>query len=106
MSDDLDERIAALLNEGAPPKSDPVFRIRVLERRERQRFQRKSFSLATFAAALIASVWGARDVGASPAEAAALVLLCVSLAALVVYAPVVARILRRHPRTRGPLRNT
>jgi hypothetical protein len=110
MSDDLDEqmldeRIAALLNEGAPPKSDPVFRIRVLERRERQRFQRKSISLAIFAAALIASVWGARGAGASLAEAAAIVLLCVSLGALFVYAPVVTHVLRRDLRKPGPLQN-
>jgi hypothetical protein len=108
MSDDLDEqmldeRLAALLNEGAPPKSDPVFRIGVLERRERQRFRRKSISLAVFAAALVASVWAASGVGASLAEAAALALLCISVGALVVYAPVVTHILRRHLRKRGPL---
>ena len=106
MSDELDERIAALLNEGAPPKGDPVFRIKVLERRERQRFQRKSISLAVFVAALLASIGAARGVGANLAEAAAVVLLCVSLGALVVYAPVVTRILRRHARTGGPLRNS
>jgi hypothetical protein len=106
MSDELDERIAALLNEGAPPKSDPVFRIKVLERRERQRFQRKSISLAAFVAALLASIGAARGVGANLAEVAAVVLLCVSLGALVVYAPVVTRILRRHARTGGPLRNS
>jgi hypothetical protein len=102
----FDERIAALLREGAPPKSDPVFRILLLERRERQRFKRKSMSLAIFAAALVASVGGAQSVGASLAEAAAIVLLCVSLAALFVYAPVVMHVLRTSLRKPGPLQNT
>ena len=102
----LDERLAALLKEGAPPKSDPVFGIKVLERRERQRFQRKSISLAIFAAALIASVWGAQGVGASLAEAAAVVLFWASLGALFVYAPIVTHILRTSLRKPGPLRNS
>ena len=106
MSIDLDERIAALLNESAPPQSDPIFRIQVLERRERQRFRRKSVSLAIAAAALIASVWGARGAGASIAEGASILLLCAALGAWFVYAPVVTHVLRRYLRERGPLQNT
>lgn len=98
MSSDLDTRIAALLNEGAPPKSDPVFRIGVLERRERQRFRRKSISLAIAAAAVVASIAGVRGSGASLAEVAAVVMLCGALAAWFVYAPLVTQVLRRQLR--------
>jgi hypothetical protein len=43
MSDDKDLRIADLLRADAPPPRDPVFRIKVLERREQQRFQRRLY---------------------------------------------------------------
>ena len=105
VSIDFDERIAALLSDGAPPQSDPIFRIKVLERRERQRFRRKSVSLAIASLALIASVWGTHGVGASLAEAAAIVLLCAALGALFVYGPVVMSSLRRYSRKRGPPQN-
>jgi hypothetical protein len=45
MSEDRDDRIADLLREDAPPPRDPVFRLRVLERREQRRFQRRLFTM-------------------------------------------------------------
>ena len=45
MSEDQDQRIADLLREHAPPARDPVFRIKVRERREQRRFQRRSLTL-------------------------------------------------------------
>jgi hypothetical protein len=53
MRDDQDERIADLLNADAPPVRDPVFRIRVLERREHRRFQRRSLTMAAGALVII-----------------------------------------------------
>ena len=47
MSEDRDQRIADLLRENAPPARDPVFRIKVLERRERGQFRRRSFTMLT-----------------------------------------------------------
>ena len=35
----IDERITAALQHDAPPPRDPMFRIRLLERREQQRFR-------------------------------------------------------------------
>jgi len=45
MTDDLDSKLGALLRAGAPPERDPLFRIRVLERRERERYRRRSRAL-------------------------------------------------------------
>ena len=45
MTDEVDETLGRLLREGAPPERDPLFRISVLERRERQRFQRRTHKL-------------------------------------------------------------
>jgi hypothetical protein len=42
MTPDLDERLGNLLREGAPPGRDPLFRIRVLERREREQYRLRS----------------------------------------------------------------
>jgi hypothetical protein len=45
MSDDVDQRIVDLLRQDAPPARDPVFRLRVLERREHRRFQQRLFTM-------------------------------------------------------------
>ena len=54
MTEDLDKKLGRLLRGDAPPERDPLFRIRVLERRERQRFQRRSQTL--LAVAVVAAV--------------------------------------------------
>ena len=52
----IDERITTALQHDAPPPRDPVFRIQLLERRERQRFRRRTQqALAGGAAVLIVS---------------------------------------------------
>jgi hypothetical protein len=45
MTEDKDPRIADLLRADAPPARDPMFRIKVLERREHQQFQQRSFTM-------------------------------------------------------------
>jgi hypothetical protein len=45
MSQDLDARLGTLLREGSIPERDPLFRIRLLERREREQFRRRSWLL-------------------------------------------------------------
>jgi hypothetical protein len=45
MTEDKDQRIADLLRAVAPPARDPLFRIKVLERREHRQFQRRLFAM-------------------------------------------------------------
>lgn len=57
MSADNDQRFGELFGAIAPPARDPVFRLQVLERRERRRFQRRLFSmlLGTLAILLVST---------------------------------------------------
>jgi hypothetical protein len=57
MMQDQDERFAELLCEDAPAERDALFRISVLERRERVRFQRRSRVLF-MAAVVVAFIFG------------------------------------------------
>jgi hypothetical protein len=43
MSEDRDDRIVEFLRQAAPPARDPVFRLRVLERREQRQFHGRLF---------------------------------------------------------------
>jgi hypothetical protein len=95
MKTEIDERIARLLNADAPPERDPVFRIKVLERRERRRFHRQALALVFAALVLIAIAWSSYRAGAEIAEAASVALLCGALAGALVYLPVVAHVLRQ-----------
>jgi hypothetical protein len=45
MTQEVDEKLGTLLRAGAPPERDPLFRIRVLERRESDRFRQRSRGL-------------------------------------------------------------
>ena len=45
MSEDRDDRMVEFLRQAAPPARDPVFRLRVLERRERRQFRRQLFTM-------------------------------------------------------------
>jgi len=95
MTNDLDGRITSLLRAGGPPKRDPGFRIALLERRERRRFQKQMLSIVFAALLVIAIVWGGYLAGARVAEVASVALLCVALASALFYLPVVAEILFR-----------
>jgi hypothetical protein len=57
MMQDQDERFAELLREDAPAERDALFRISVLERRERVRFQQRSRVLLV-AAVVVAFFFG------------------------------------------------
>lgn len=54
---DQDERFGRLLRGDAPPECDALFRISVLERRERVRFQQRSLVMVV-AAAAVAVIFG------------------------------------------------
>jgi hypothetical protein len=51
---DIDERITAALRHDAPPLRDPLFRIQLLERAERQRFRRRTQQALAGGAAVVA----------------------------------------------------
>lgn len=53
MTQDYDDVLGRLLRADAPAERDPMFRIRLLERRARQRYQRRSRLLLGVAAALM-----------------------------------------------------
>jgi hypothetical protein len=102
MKTEIDERIASLLNADAPPERDPVFRIEVLERRERRSFQRLALTLVGAALILIAIASSSYRAGAGIAEAASLALLSGALASALFYVPVVAYVLRHRGGKDGP----
>ncbi|HEV7689492.1 MAG TPA: hypothetical protein VGO52_01655 [Hyphomonadaceae bacterium] len=52
-----DEKLGELLRSDAPSARDAMFRLSVLERRERQRFQRKSVIIAAAAVMLALVLW-------------------------------------------------
>jgi hypothetical protein len=95
MAQDSDASLSRFLLGDAPPVRDPIFRLRVLARRERQRFRRRSVML--FAAALACVVFlytaTATDAGALQA-AAALALGLVLAVSCTLYAPAVTLIFR------------
>jgi len=95
MTADLDQRIAQLLNANAPPERDPLFRIQLLARRERQRFRRRALLILCAMLTLVVVMSSAYRSSASLAETASIVLLGLSLAGLAIYFPVVAQVLRR-----------
>jgi hypothetical protein len=96
MNMDLDERIATVLRENAPPQRDAMFRIAVLERLERQRFKRRLSLLAVAAAAVVVLVslgYGARS---NASGSIGVLLLCAVLAVSVFrHAPVLTHFARR-----------
>jgi uncharacterized membrane protein len=77
MNEDMDVRIANLLSAHAPPPRDPVFRVRVLERREQQRFQRRLYTM--LAATLVVLLVSAFAIGAGTGSLEAMGALVVSL---------------------------
>ena len=93
---DLDERIATVLRENAPPRRDPRFRVAILERLERQRFKRRLLLLAVAAIAVVTLVsigYGARS---NASDSIGVLLLCAALAVSAFrYAPVLTYFVRR-----------
>lgn len=97
---DLDQRLAAFLREGAPPRSDPLFRVRVLQRLERRRFRRRLYTLGV--AACGAVVMAGLGAGAEGAPRAGVVLFAaVAAISCLVHAPVVTYFWRRLTRHSG-----
>lgn len=90
------ERLADLLRSHAPAERDPMFRLAVLERRERQRFRLRVLTMTAFALAAITVFCMSVGVGASVFMATSAMLLCSAvLASLLVSAPVAADLVKR-----------
>jgi len=96
MSEERDERIVNLLRAGAPPERDPVFRLRVLERREQRQFQRQLFTmLAGLVVILVVSIF-ATGTGAGSLKATGLLAVGIAFAtAYLAFRGRFLRILRR-----------
>ena len=91
----IDERITAALHHDAPPPRDPLFRIQLLERRERQRFRRRTQqALAGAAAVLIVSALTA-SAGSMAYVAGSVLLFALVLVTGAVAMPEFGRLIRR-----------
>jgi hypothetical protein len=91
-----DERITAALQHDAPPARDPMFRLQVLERRERQRFRRRA--LHALVAGTAVAVLSALTMGASGEAYTAGSVMLFALALIlgaVVHLPEFGRLIRR-----------
>jgi hypothetical protein len=96
MSEGEDERLGALLRQDAPPAPDPMFRMKVLERREKMRFRRHSLLLAALALALAVVAWVGISAGGETAETTVALVFGIALAVgYVLYRPAVTRLLQR-----------
>jgi hypothetical protein len=79
MNQDVDERLGRVLRADAPPERDALFRLRVIERRERVRYRHRTLTLV--AAAALTTLLGVASFTAvaSPFAAGALALLGVAV---------------------------
>jgi len=90
-----DERISTALQHNAPPPRDPVFRLQVLERRERQQFRRRALTaLASASAMAITSALAVRAGSEAYTAGSVLLFALVLITAVVVHMPEFGRLLR------------
>jgi hypothetical protein len=97
MDEEIDKRISQLLSRRAPAERDPLFRIQVLERRERQRFRRSILQLlGAFLAIVVALTIGASTGGNRGTYEVVRVGVFAAAAAIAisVYIPLFTRLLR------------
>jgi hypothetical protein len=88
-----DPRLVAILRDGAPPRSDPMFRVRVLQRLERKRFRRRLYALGVLACGATGT---ALAIFGAEAEVTGVVLFCAAAAvSIFAHAPVVGYFWRR-----------
>ncbi len=96
MSEDRDDRIAHLLNAAAPPARDPLFRLRVMELRERRQFQRRSYTmLAAALLILLLATFGVRKGGQALETTGALIVFAALVSGYLAFRGRVLQTLRR-----------
>jgi hypothetical protein len=95
MHDEKDERLTQLLLRNAPPSRDPLFRVKVLERRERRRFRRNVVQLVGSVAMLAMILAVSVGLTGETYEAARIAVLGAAAAvAVCVYVPLFVRLWR------------
>jgi hypothetical protein len=96
MTQDQEETLGRLLRDDAPPERDALFRFGVFERRERQRFQRRSLALLAAAAGFAVIFWLGFNAGAGLLVTAVIAVFCAAFAvSYVLSMRGVAQLLRR-----------
>jgi hypothetical protein len=96
MSEERDDRIVEFLREQAPPARDPVFRVRVLERREHRQFQRRLFTMLAAALVIILVATFGVSIGGRALETTGALVVGTALAsAYLAFRGRLLRILRR-----------
>jgi hypothetical protein len=95
MNDEKDERLRQLLLKNAPPASDPLFRVKVLERRERQRFQQNVLRLVGSVATLAVAIAVGINMSDGTYPAARIAIFgAAAIVTVAVYVPTVVRLWR------------
>jgi hypothetical protein len=96
MTEDANERIGELLHSDAPAAHDPMFRLSVMERRERKRFRNRSLMVLAGGVVVAVVVVAAMAIGGQALDAAGFLALT-GLAAVVYFRrpPQIEQILRR-----------
>ena len=95
MNHRVDEQFAELVHRAAPAARDPMFRLKVLERREHERFRRQSLLLVTLALAVAGVAAAGLSLGPATFDALGVVLFGIVVSAVgFVYAPLLLRRLR------------
>jgi hypothetical protein len=96
MTEHGDERIGELLRSDAPAAHDPMFRLAVMERRERRRFRNRSLQVLGGGLAVAAVVLAGMAIGWKALEAAGfLVFTGLAVAVYFYRPPQIEQILRR-----------
>jgi fatty acid desaturase len=80
MSGELDDKISEGLRADAPAERDALFRLAVMERRERRRFERRSAVLIGGAAAVAVIAAGGLSAGADLVTTGVVAMLCAAIA--------------------------
>ena len=94
MHDEKDEQLTQLLLRNVPSR-DPLFRVKVLERRERRRFQRNVLQLLLAGVVIALALAVGVSVGGGASEAVRAVALVAGMAvAITVYVPLIGRLWR------------
>jgi hypothetical protein len=91
----IDDRVTAALQHDAPPQRDPLFRVQVLERAERQRFRRSvRLAIAGAVGVLVVSVLTV-SAGSMTYVAGSVLLFALVVVTGAVYLPEFGRLISR-----------
>jgi hypothetical protein len=91
----IDERITSALQHDAPPPRDPVFRYQVLQRRERQRFHRRTLGALTGAGGVLVVSALTVSAGTMAYLAGSVLLFALVLVTGAIYLPEFGRLISR-----------